>query len=149
VVSYNASLGLGFAATVEVYTNNGGTTPDGILNDFKGVWCLGGDLAGLGSSSSVAYLVKELLQTLRSGDVDGEEEQRLPSPGPNQLGLSSTKKLALSLRTWPSQTNLAQRDNRSVSIPPYYDRQPPLPSPQSPSSLIRLSFEREKEKQGP
>lgn len=71
VVNYNVSLGLGFAATVEVYTNNGGTTPDSILNGFKGVWYLGGDLAGLGSSSPVAYLVTELL---RSGDVDGEEE---------------------------------------------------------------------------
>jgi hypothetical protein len=51
VVNYNVSLGLGFTATVEVYTNNGGTTPDGILKSFKGVWCRGGDSADLGSSS--------------------------------------------------------------------------------------------------
>ena len=50
VVNYNVSLGLGFAATIEVYTNNGGTTPDGILKGFKGAWYRGGDLAGLGSS---------------------------------------------------------------------------------------------------
>lgn len=74
VVDYNISLELGFAATVEVYTNNGGTTPNGILKGFKGAWHLAGDSAGLGSSSLVAYLVKELLQTLRSGDVDEEEE---------------------------------------------------------------------------
>ena len=51
VVNYNVSLGLGFIATVEVYTNNGGTIPDGILKSFKGVWCQGGDSADLGSSS--------------------------------------------------------------------------------------------------
>src|SRR5437764_8934621 len=98
----------------------------------------------------MAYLAKELLQTLRSGDVDEEEEQQhLPSPDPSQLELSPTKELALSLRMWPSQTNLAQRDSLSVSVLPYYDRQPPLPSPRLPSSPIRLSFEPEKEKQRP
>jgi hypothetical protein len=51
VVNYNVNLGLGFAATVEVYTNNSGTTPDDILKGFKGAWCLGMDSAGLGSSS--------------------------------------------------------------------------------------------------
>ena len=96
----------------------------------------------------MAYLVEELLQTLRSGDVDGEEEQHFSSPGPSQLELPLTKELVLSLRTWPSQTNLAQHDSRSVSILQYYDRQPPLPSPRSSSSLIRLSFKQEKEKQG-
>ena len=112
VVNYNVSLGLDFAATVEIYTNNGGTTPDDTLKGFKGAWYLGVDSAGLGSSSPVAYLVKELLQTLRSGEVDEEEEQQhLPSPDPSQLELSPTKKPALSLRTWPSQTNLAQRDS--------------------------------------
>jgi len=50
VVNYNVSLGLGFAVTVEVYTSNGGTTPDGILKGFKGVWYRGGDSAGLDSS---------------------------------------------------------------------------------------------------
>jgi len=36
---------------------------------------------GAESLVAVARLVKELLQTLRSGDVDGEEEQQhLPSP---------------------------------------------------------------------
>src|SRR5271156_134460 len=101
-------------------------------------------LGGLGLLVAATYLVKELLQTLRSGDVDEEEEQQhLSSPDPSQLELSLTKELALSQRTWPSQ-----RDSLSVSILLYYDRQPPLPSPRSPSSLIRLSFEREKEKQG-
>ena len=47
VVNYNVSLGL---ATVEVYTNNGGTTPDDILKGFKGAWCPGVDSTGLGSS---------------------------------------------------------------------------------------------------
>jgi hypothetical protein len=51
VVNYNVSLGLYLAATVEVYTNNGGTTPDGILKGLRGAWYLGVDSAGLGSSS--------------------------------------------------------------------------------------------------
>ena len=50
VVNYNVSLGLGFATTVEVHTNNGGATPNGILKGFKGVWYRGGDSASLGSS---------------------------------------------------------------------------------------------------
>jgi len=50
MVNYNVSLALGFAATVEVYTNHGGMASDGILEGFKGVWYRGGDLAGLGSS---------------------------------------------------------------------------------------------------
>jgi hypothetical protein len=35
VVNYNVSLGLGFVATLEVYTDSAGTTPDGTLNGFK------------------------------------------------------------------------------------------------------------------
>jgi hypothetical protein len=50
VVNYYVSLGLGFAAAVEVYTNSGGTTPDNIVKSFRGAWCLGVDSAGLSSS---------------------------------------------------------------------------------------------------
>jgi hypothetical protein len=50
VVNYNFSLGPGFATTVEVHANDGGTTPDDIPKGFEGEWCLGVDLAGLGSS---------------------------------------------------------------------------------------------------
>jgi hypothetical protein len=74
VVNYSVSLGLGFAATVEVYMNNGATRPDDILKGFKDVWRLGIRLGGLRFLVAVTYLVKELLQTLRCGDVDGKEE---------------------------------------------------------------------------
>jgi hypothetical protein len=66
-----------------------------------------------------------------------------------RASLSYPKELALSLRMLASQTIPARRHSRFVFILPYYDGQPPLLSPRSPRSLIRLLFEQEKEKQGP
>ena len=61
MVNYSVGLRLGFVTTVEVYTNNDDTTPDDTLKSFKGAWCLGVGLGGLGLLVTEAHLVKELL----------------------------------------------------------------------------------------
>lgn len=137
VITYSISLGLGLAAAVEVYANKGGRTPEDILNGFKGPWYLGIGLGALGLLVALAFLLSEVMHARRRwATIEGHQ----PS-SEQKLQLSPTKTLTPSLRTWPSQTTLAQRDSRSVLILPHYDRQPPLPSPKS--SVLQM-FEQEK-----
>ncbi|KAI0597542.1 MFS general substrate transporter [Biscogniauxia sp. FL1348] len=58
VVNYSISLGLGFAGTVEVNVNNGGTNPEDVLKGYRGAYYMGIGLAGLGVLVSLAFLVK-------------------------------------------------------------------------------------------
>jgi MFS family permease len=138
VINYSISLGLGFAATVEVFTNKGGRTREDILNGFKGAWYLGVGLGALGLLVALAFLLREVRHARRRWAAI--EEHQLSSEQKLQLSLTGT--LTPSLRTGPGQTTLAQRDSRSVSILPDYDGQPPLPSPRS---SVWQMFEQEKE----
>ncbi|KAF2269522.1 MFS general substrate transporter [Lojkania enalia] len=55
VVNYSISLGLGFAGTVEVHVNNGGTTPEDILKGYRAAWYMAVGLSGLGMGISTLY----------------------------------------------------------------------------------------------
>ncbi|KAJ5457643.1 hypothetical protein N7475_009031 [Penicillium sp. IBT 31633x] len=55
VVNYSISLSLGFAGTVEVHVNNGGSTPDDILKGYRGALYLAIGLGGLGMFLSAMY----------------------------------------------------------------------------------------------
>jgi MFS family permease len=59
VVNYGISIGLGFAGTVEVHTNNGGKTPEDILKGYQGAEYMGLGLAGLGLIMSILFVVRE------------------------------------------------------------------------------------------
>ncbi|KAI5920461.1 major facilitator superfamily domain-containing protein [Camillea tinctor] len=58
VVNYSISLGLGFAATVEINVNNGGGNPEDVLKGYRAAYYMGIGLAGLGVLVSLAFLVK-------------------------------------------------------------------------------------------
>ncbi|KAL1857248.1 multidrug-resistance type transporter aminotriazole resistance [Paecilomyces lecythidis] len=57
-VNYSISLGLGFAGTVEVHVNKGGTTTHDILLGYRGAYYFCTGLAGLGLVITLIYLVK-------------------------------------------------------------------------------------------
>lgn len=65
VVNYSISLGVGFAGTVEVHVNNGGTTKADLLKGYKGALYMGIGLAGLGLLVCLVYLVKDRRRTAR------------------------------------------------------------------------------------
>ena len=139
VVNYSISLGLGFAATVEVNMNDGGRTAEGVLAGFQGAFGLGVGLGAIGLLVAIAFLLNELWQARRHLRA---ENHRQRTPKLNQFEQSPDEKETPSLRTWSSQTTLAQRDSRSISILPHYYGQPPLPSPRS---SVWQMFEQEKE----
>lgn len=58
VVNYSISLGLGFASTVEIYVNNGGSTTEDVFRGYKGALLMGVGLAGLGIVISSMFFVK-------------------------------------------------------------------------------------------
>lgn len=59
VVNYSISLGIGFAGTVEVHTNNGGTTMDDLYQGYKNALWMAVGLAALGLVISLVFLGKE------------------------------------------------------------------------------------------
>lgn len=79
VVNYSISMGLGFAGTVEVNVNRGGTTPQDQLLGFRGALYLGIGLAGLGVCIAITFLAKSILddhrdqaktEKTKSADID-------------------------------------------------------------------------------
>ncbi|KAF4969054.1 hypothetical protein FZEAL_10304 [Fusarium zealandicum] len=60
VVNYSISLGLGFAATVEVHVNGGGQTPGQLLFGYRAAWYMGVGWAGLGLGISCIYFFKRV-----------------------------------------------------------------------------------------
>ncbi|CZT21407.1 related to aminotriazole resistance protein [Ramularia collo-cygni] len=65
VVNYSISMGLGFAGTVEVHVNRGGTTLDNQLLGFRGALYLGIGLAALGVLIAIIFLAKSYLNDHR------------------------------------------------------------------------------------
>ncbi|KAK5703999.1 multidrug-resistance type transporter aminotriazole resistance [Elasticomyces elasticus] len=58
IVNYSISLGLGFAGTVEVNVNNGGTTRKDVLTGYRGALYMGTGLSGFGLAISIAFVAK-------------------------------------------------------------------------------------------
>lgn len=58
IVNYSISLGLGFAGTVEVNVNRGGTTPEDVLRGYRGALYMGTGLSGLGLAVSIFFVAK-------------------------------------------------------------------------------------------
>lgn len=58
IVNYSISLGLGFAGTVEVHVNNGGHSPEDILQGYRGAWYVGIGFAVAGLCISIIFLLK-------------------------------------------------------------------------------------------
>ncbi|KAH7007199.1 major facilitator superfamily-domain-containing protein [Ilyonectria destructans] len=58
VVNYSISLGLGFAATVEVHVNSGGETRSDLLFGYRAAWYMAVGLSGLGLAVSLIYFLK-------------------------------------------------------------------------------------------
>lgn len=73
VVNYSISIGLGFAGTVEVHVNRGGTTPHDILLGYRGALYMGIGLAGLGVVIAITFLAKSIMDDHRS--VKGSQKQ--------------------------------------------------------------------------
>lgn len=65
VVNYSISMGLGFAGTVEVHVNRGGTNLNDQLLGFRGALYLGIGLAGLGVCIAVIFLAQSILHDHR------------------------------------------------------------------------------------
>lgn len=57
-VNYSISLGLGFAGTVEVHVNNGGSNPADILMGYRGALYMAIGLAGLGIVVSSVFVLR-------------------------------------------------------------------------------------------
>ena len=62
VVNYSISLGLGFAGTVEVYTNKGGQTEHDAFMGLRHAYYMSFGLAGLGVVLSMMFVAKSYLQ---------------------------------------------------------------------------------------
>ncbi|KAK7427995.1 multidrug-resistance type transporter aminotriazole resistance [Neonectria magnoliae] len=60
VVNYSISLGLGFAATVEVHVNHGGETEEDLLFGYRAAWYMAVGLAGLGFAISFIYFYRRV-----------------------------------------------------------------------------------------
>jgi MFS family permease len=73
VVNYSISLSLGFAGTVEVHVNNGGTTPGDVLKGYRGALYVAIGLGGLGMVLSAIYAFKGHRAESRSKNVESEE----------------------------------------------------------------------------
>ncbi|KAL1877756.1 multidrug-resistance type transporter aminotriazole resistance [Paecilomyces lecythidis] len=70
-VNYSISLGLGFAGTVEVHVNKGGTTTHDILLGYRGAYYFCTGLAGLGLVITLIYLVKSTYNRPKKVAADG------------------------------------------------------------------------------
>ena len=86
VVNYSVSLGLGFAATVEVQINNDGRTPNDVLIGFRGAWGMATTLGALGLLVAIAFLVKGYLQAGSKTLKRNHRSTRITGP----LGLKKT-----------------------------------------------------------
>lgn len=73
VVNYSISMGLGFAGTVEVNVNRGGTTPHDQLLGYRGALYMGIGLAGFGVCLAIIFLAKSHLDDHR--DQKNSEKQ--------------------------------------------------------------------------
>ncbi|KAM0541898.1 hypothetical protein ACHAPJ_013044 [Fusarium lateritium] len=60
IVNYSISLGLGFAATVEVNINKGGESKEDLLIGYRSAWYMAVGLAGLGLAVSIVYFIKSM-----------------------------------------------------------------------------------------
>lgn len=58
VINYSISLSLGFAGTIEVNVNNGGTTAHDTLKGYRGALYLAVGLGGLGMGLSALYTIR-------------------------------------------------------------------------------------------
>ena len=62
IVNYSISLGLGFAGTVDVYTNDGGKTEHDALMGLRNAYYMSFGLAGFGIVLSVLFVAKGYLK---------------------------------------------------------------------------------------
>ncbi|KAK5107688.1 hypothetical protein LTR62_000923 [Meristemomyces frigidus] len=72
IVNYSISLGLGFAGTVEVHVNRGGTTYNDKLRGYRGGLYMGTSLAGLGLVLSIIFVSKTYWDDRKAKPVDRE-----------------------------------------------------------------------------
>ncbi|KAK8120878.1 drug resistance protein [Apiospora kogelbergensis] len=73
VVNYSISLGLGFAGTIEVNINHGGTTPADVLLGFRGALYFGIGLTGLGILLSLLFVAKGYWKDKKAEQSLGED----------------------------------------------------------------------------
>lgn len=69
VVNYSISLGLGFAGTIEVHTNNGGRTKADLLRGYHASYYFGIGLCVLGFVISISFLLRERLRSRNKDQV--------------------------------------------------------------------------------
>ena len=84
VVNYSISLGLGFAGTIEVHTNNGGRTKADLLKGYHASYYFGIGLCVLGFVVSIGFLLKERRRSSNKGqaqDVDHGKESSVRASG--------------------------------------------------------------------
>ncbi|KAF4980959.1 hypothetical protein FDECE_17777 [Fusarium decemcellulare] len=62
VVNYSISLGLGFAATVEVHVNDGGETMKQVLFGYRAAWYMAAGFSGLGLGISAIYFLRRMMK---------------------------------------------------------------------------------------
>lgn len=74
VVNYSISLGLGFAGTVEVHVNEGGTTEESILKGYRGAWYMGIGLGALGCLITISFLLRGYLHEWKEKRAADAEE---------------------------------------------------------------------------
>ena len=74
VVNYSISLGLGFAATAEVYLNNGGRTQADLLRGYRAAWYVSIGVAGLGCLVCLTFLLKEYLRPYREKRAAAQDD---------------------------------------------------------------------------
>ncbi|CAF3562425.1 unnamed protein product [Fusarium graminearum] len=60
IVNYSISLGLGFAATVEVNINKGGESQADLLKGYRAAFYMGVGFAGSGFAISIVYFIKSM-----------------------------------------------------------------------------------------
>lgn len=65
IVNYSISMGLGFAGTVEVNVNRGGSTPGDLLLGYRGALYMAIGLAGFGVLIAITFLAKSYLDDYR------------------------------------------------------------------------------------
>ncbi|KAL9562750.1 hypothetical protein ACKAV7_013102 [Fusarium commune] len=68
IVNYSISLGLGFAATVEVNIMHGGESKEVLLTGYRSAFYMGVGLAGIGLFISILYFIKSMLSWKKNGN---------------------------------------------------------------------------------
>lgn len=76
VVNYSISLGVGFAGTVDVHTNNGGETEEDMYRGYKNALWMAVGLAASGLVISLVFLAKESWKSSHGRASSGREERR-------------------------------------------------------------------------